>query len=325
LNPLSAKESGNIMSKKDFTIRNYHPDDFAAYVQLHLDAEKRDQTGKPVSQQMLAEALGHPRFRPENNLFIAEHNGSIIGYISVFLEPGLGRALIDGLIHPSQRHKGAATRLLKHALRHATEAGLKVAQTCISESNEAARRLLKQLGFEYIRFFCGFRLDLTTAPLPDIDQQEYIIGRLKPGEAQDLTEIQNTAFAESWGFNPNTTEEIRYRISLGSCSAKDIVMAYRKTRPVAYCWTRLLGEKNPESGDTTGEIHMLGVAPAFRRKGLGRMVLTAGLSHLKGRGVTLVVLTADGEDHAARRLYESVGFEEWTKTNWYEKKLACDG
>jgi ribosomal protein S18 acetylase RimI-like enzyme len=55
------------------------------------------------------------------------------------------------------------------------------------------------------------------------------------------------------------------------------------------------------------------------------MVLTAGLSHLKGRGVTLVVLTADGEDHAARRLYESVGFEEWTKTNWYEKKLACDG
>jgi mycothiol synthase len=307
------------MSYKDFTIRNYRSYDFENYIRLHIDSAAHDQS---VSKQLLAEVLGHPSYRPQNDLFIAEQHGNLVGYASVFLEPGLGRALIDGLVHPLHRNNGVAKALSEHALRHAADAGLKVAQICIPESNAVARHLLNQLGFTYIRRFHGFKLDLIKAPLPEIAQDHYTIRQLQPGEVQDLTEIQNSSFAESWGFNPNTTEEILYRINSSSCTAEDVILAYHENRPIGYCWTRLLGKENPKSEGKKGEIHMLGVAPDFRRKGLGRIVLTAGLIHLKGKGVTLVVLTADGKDTAARRLYESAGFEEWTTTKWYEKKLV---
>jgi mycothiol synthase len=71
-----------------------------------------------------------------------------------------------------------------------------------------------------------------------------------------------------------------------------------------------------------GEIHMLGVDPEFRKQGVGRNVLLAGLSHLKDKGITIIELTTDGEDPAASRLYESVGFQEMMISEWYEKNLV---
>jgi mycothiol synthase len=71
-----------------------------------------------------------------------------------------------------------------------------------------------------------------------------------------------------------------------------------------------------------GEIHMLGVDPDFRKKGIGRTVLLAGLADLKSKGVTIVKLTVNGEDPVALGLYESVGFEVCSRTEWFEKKLA---
>jgi ribosomal protein S18 acetylase RimI-like enzyme len=50
--------------------------------------------------------------------------------------------------------------------------------------------------------------------------------------------------------------------------------------------------------------------------------LLAGLSHLKAKGITIVELTTDGEDPVAFRLYESVGFQEMTISEWYEKNLV---
>jgi mycothiol synthase len=85
---------------------------------------------------------------------------------------------------------------------------------------------------------------------------------------------------------------------------------------------RLMMAETPEAGGIEGEIHMLGVDPDFRRMGIGRKVLLAGLSHLKCKGVTIVRLTADGEDPAALALYESVGFKRASRIEWYEKRLA---
>ena len=84
------------MSEKSWTIRNYQRGDFENYLQLHMVAEKQDQSGHPVSRQLLAEALEHPSFYPENDLFMAEADQNLIGYARVFLEPGIGRALFGG-------------------------------------------------------------------------------------------------------------------------------------------------------------------------------------------------------------------------------------
>ncbi len=310
------------MKKPDFIVRNYRPSDFDDYVRLQVTTEKRDRSGRHISKQRLAENLGHPSFHPQRDLFIAERSGRLVGYVSVFPEPGIGRALLDGLVHPLHRNKGIATELFDHAIRYAKKTGVKVVQVCISETNLAARNFVSVLGLRYVRRFIVFKLDLAAMQLPDATPGAYIMRSLQQGEEQLLTDLQNRSFADAWGFNPNTRDEIVYRINQRSCSPKNIIIACRGDKPVGYCWTRMFSEKNRAAGIMTGEIHMLGVDPDFQKKGIGRKVLLAGLAYLKSSGITIVELTADSENRRVLRLYKSVGFKELMKTEWYEKALS---
>lgn len=309
------------MTENVWTIRNYQPDDFEDYLRLHLESEKHDQFGRRVSRSLLAEALGHPRFQPGKELFLVQGAAQVIGYIRVFLERGIGRALVNGLVHPQHRRKGIATALFDRAVRYAQAAGVGCVQISISENNLGARHLCARLGLRFIRHFFGYRLDLAAARLPEIRTNGYIFRNLRPGEENQLTAIQNRAFSGTWGFNLNTREEISYRIHSSSCSPEDVIMVYRQGRPIAYCWTRIFHEGLRTGGVSRGEIHMLGVDPEFREQSIGKNVLLAGLSHLEDKGVELVELMADSEMPAALALYESVGFERYMRTEWYEKKL----
>ena len=309
------------MSAKFWTIRNYHSGDFGNYARLLLEVEKQDQSGRQVSKKLLEENLGHPSYHPESDLFLAEGDQNLIGYVSVFLEPGIGRALLDGLVHPLYRRKGVATDLFEHATRHARATGIKAAQICIAETNLAAKKMLSGLGLRFFRHFFGYKLDLTTIQLPEITPGKFIFRSLQAGEEEELTAIQNRSFAGTWGFNANTREEISYRINLSSCTPENIIMVFAENRPVAYCWTRIHHEGFTARGENKGEIHMLGVDPDFRKQSIGRNILTAGLSYLKFRGVKIVELMADSEEPAALALYESAGFKKYIRTEWYEKKL----
>ncbi|MGD9290392.1 MAG: GNAT family N-acetyltransferase [Desulfobacterales bacterium] len=310
------------MKKNLIEVRNYRSGDFEDYFKLHLEINNHDQAVGFISKQNLAETLGHPSFHPDKNLFVAESGGSMIGYASVFLEPGIQRAILECMIHPLHRRNGVATELLREISHHAREAGSVRMQACITQNNLPAKRLASRLGFQFIRYFQELQLDLDAAQLPDPEPGEYSIRSLRANEVEILTQLQNRAFADSWGFNPNTADEIAYRINLSSCSPKNILMAYLKNRPIGYCWTRILVEENPTADRMKGEIHMLGVDPGFRNKGIGRLVLLAGLAELYRRGVTIVGLTADGADAVALGLYKSVGFQVCSRIEWFEKKLA---
>ena len=67
---------------------------------------------------------------------------------------------------------------------------------------------------------------------------------------------------------------------------------------------------------------MLGVDPQYRQQEIGKTILLNGLEDLRSRGVDTVELTVDNENPAACSLYESVGFEVYAKTEWYEKILT---
>jgi mycothiol synthase len=309
------------MSEKYWTIRNFQASDFEKYVQLHIETEKMDQTGHHVSKQLVSEELAHPSFHPRKDLFLAEEDQNLIGFVSVFLEPGIGRALLDGLVHPGHRRKGVATDLYEQATRYARAAGLKVAQVSVSETNLAAKQMFSRLGLIFFRRFIGYKLDISTMEKPEIKPGKYTFRHLQPGEEEELTEIQNLSFADTWGFNANTPEEITYRVNSSSCTPENVIMVYLKDRPVAYCWTRIPVGADEEREEKKGEIHMLGVDPDFRKQALGSKVLAAGLGYLKHKGVGTVELMADGEMPAALALYDSAGFKRYLTVEWYEKKL----
>ena len=66
---------------------------------------------------------------------------------------------------------------------------------------------------------------------------------------------------------------------------------------------------------------MLGVAPNYRGKGIGKKLVLAGLARLKSKGLQVAELTVDSENKAAYALYQSLGFEVQAKTFWYEKVI----
>jgi ribosomal protein S18 acetylase RimI-like enzyme len=90
-------------------------------------------------------------------------------------------------------------------------------------------------------------------------------------------------------------------------TAQGFLLRYQG-RPVGIYLDRL----NP-----TGEVQVvwLGVLPDFRRKGLGRRLLNAGLAARRAEGRLQAVVQMEAENTAALRLYESFGFAwEWTRT-----------
>ena len=71
------------------------------------------------------------------------------------------------------------------------------------------------------------------------------------------------------------------------------------------------------TGPETAHVAELVVAPAHRREGRGRRLLTAALARLRETGAARVELAVAPDNDAARRLYESVGFEESRREEGY--------
>ena len=53
---------------------------------------------------------------------------------------------------------------------------------------------------------------------------------------------------------------------------------------------------------------MLGIAPAAQGRGLGALLSLAGLHHLREAGATEFLLYVEGDNDAAVRTYERLGF-----------------
>jgi len=308
------------MSDPDYIIRNYHASDFDGFVRLKAQEAISSPADRDVlSPQTVHQYLERPNYSPEQNIFIVETGGDLIAYLDIQPEPIIARAVLNCFVHHEHRRKGLATGLFNHALRRAGEIGAKVAHVNVRKKNDVARKVLSRLGFRFIRRSHELRIDLDKASLSQ--KTGCPVRRLQTGEEGKLTEIQNRSFTGTWGFNPNTEEEIRYAISIGNSTPEEIFLACEGDKPIGYCWTRIEHRASPDIDETIGRIFMIGVDPDYRGRGVGTSVLLAGLTHLKNKGIRVVELTVDSKNRSARKLYRSVGFKPHDISLWYEKSV----
>jgi mycothiol synthase len=307
------------MNNPAYIIRGYQPADFDSFALMKTEAEKLRPAGRCLSLQDIAKYLARPNYVPERDLLMVETGGNTIGYMDITWERLIRRVILDCWINPEHRRKGLATKLLGCALPRAKELGARVAHVNVMEDNEVARKVLAKLGFQCVRRFLELRLDTARVCQQDIDPVALECRHLGHGEEDKLTQIQNRCFAGSWGYNPNTVEEIIYRINLSGCSPEDILLTYEGGKAIGYCWTEVIPGREAAGGE--GRISMLGTEPEHRGKGVGKRVLTAGLTHLSSKGVHVIEVTVDSENEAAIALYQSVGFEVCTSSLWYERAV----
>ncbi len=312
------------MTNVSYTIRNYQPDDFDSLVRLYREVENLEPGGRPVSPSAVVETMSRPDYSPQRDLFVVETNGSLVGYMDMVPELGIGRVILDVWLSPEHRRKGLAVKLLNYAMRHAGELGAGIVQVNVMEGNTAARTALSRLGFRCVRQFLEFKLDMAALCQTEAEQADRECCHLGCGEEDTLARIQNRCFAGSWGYNPNTVETVTYRTSLSDCSPEDVLLIGEGDEVAGYCWTTVTGGGGAAGGEREGRIYMLGVAPDYEGRGIGKRLLLAGLAHLSRKGIRLAGVTADSENQAACALYRSVGFEVRAKSLWYEKAVAQD-
>jgi len=303
-----------------YAIRNYCSADFNRFVQFVFEAEKVEPTGHHISPKVIEENLNRPYYSPEQDFFLVEVSGSIVGYLDITPEVKIERVILNCLVHPGHRRNGIATKLVAHAMQRAKELGARVAHINTPQDNEIAIKSLGRLGFVLVRRFPQYRLDISDVPEFTTKQASFQYRPIQQGEEEKLTQIQNSSFIGSWGYSPNTVRQIAYQTSLSDFSPESVILACDGDKVIGYCWTKT--SRNLDTGKTKGQIYMLGVDPEYRGRGAGKGILLAGLSHLKSRNVQIIELGVDSQNESAINLYESIGFMPHTSSLCYEKETG---
>jgi mycothiol synthase len=295
------------------TIRNFHLHDLTAYVQLVNEIDEVDGLDRATSVEQLKQRLGQPGYRAEEDLFLAEVDGLLVGYADMVREMEIGRVILDIAVHPTHRGRGIGSRLLEIAIDNSRKLGAKVVQIPIAKGIQASEYFVQKRGFRVVRR--QWQMSLIEYGVGALQiPRGFELRQFLPGDEGSLCALQNLAFTGSWGFRPNTVEEIRYKMSTNLCRPDVVVFINKSQRKVGYCWTM----DHPTNMEK-GWIRMMGVNPTYRGRGLGRAILVAGIEHLRKRGIKEIELLVDSRNQSAKRLYRSVGFKRKGITLWYQR------
>ena len=309
------------MKNSKCIIRNYNSRDLNNYIRFRIGVKQYESDECSLTAQSIKDALARPGYNPQSNLFIVIADKNIVGYIDIAIESSVGRAITTGIIHPNYRRMGLATQLFHLAEEHTRQLGLPVIQTSVDENDEYAQMVIQRLGLRPVHRFIEWRLDSSACHLCDNQSSNYLYRHLKQGEEPDLVHIQNHSFEGTWGYNPNTLDDIVYQLKQGARSIDDVIVVHRENSILGYCWIdRSLGV-NHTIHTNKARILMLGIDPAHQGKGLGKKILIAALVFLKSKGIEVIEVTSDEENVAACKLYHSLGFKQVSATIWFEKKL----
>ena len=259
--------------------------------------------------------LGQPGLDPTENCLVLEQAGQIMGLALVFREFPIGRSIIELMTAPELAGGPEEVELVDRAMAQAEAAGLDVAHVC-SLPGSGRGKVLEQAGFSPVRTYLDMLWSMDELPEVELPKG-YTVRSFQPGDTPLLTNFQNDAFTGSWGFCPNTEEQIEYRIHMPNTSKAGILFLFEGDSPAGYCWT----VKAPSENGVRGMIGMIGVVPDYRGKGVSRHILHAGMRYLRSAGMPEIGLEVDGNNDPAVRLYTSTGFKTMGERHWFERSL----
>jgi mycothiol synthase len=245
---------------------------------------------------------------------VVERDGELVGYLDIQLQES-GRFSADVRTLDAE----AAPLLLAEAEQIGRERGANVVRSFVQGDDPVLRPVLEDAGWQPIRYSFQMQIDLDG----ELAAPEWPDGlsprNLRPGEEERVYEAHMDAFADHW-------EHHRHRLD----DWRDFNVERHSFDPSLW-WLVDEGDELAAislnawhfSGDPQyGWVHVLGVRPPWRKRGLGTALLQHSFGDFASRGATRVGLGVDGENTTgAVRLYERVGMHVVRRNDTYEKTL----
>ena len=257
------------------SVRRFRWKDIDALTPVFNAATGRAGADGAADAELLRQMLSLPACDAERDCHVAYRDGALVGFSLVSArDPDRPGGDQRGVTEP-HRGRASAGRCCDRPWDAPTRIGASVAHVQVAETADEARRLLESERFGLARRYLDLVWSEAPIPLPEVDAG-YTVRCFESGDEPALTELQNACFTGSWGFCPNTVEEVAAKLAFGTSFPCGIVFVEYGARPVAYAWTFMSG--------ATGWIGMTGVHPDYRGRGLGKAALAAGMTYLAETG-----------------------------------------
>ncbi len=273
------------------------PDRLAAVRTVLAEASRADGTDA-FSEQFL---LGLSDARAGHRHLLAVDGDQVLGLAAC------DSASCELVVAPAHRRRGVGTSLL---------AALDGADVWAHGNLPAARALARGQGREMTRRLLvmaveGEQLQAVARfePRADVEALNLVASVRRHGR-DAVEEAWLAANNEAFSWHPEQGGWDRERLSRAQetewFSEEDVLFLWDVEEPrlAGFHWTKWHAEETP----AFGEVYVVGLASAFRGRGLGDPLLRLGLQHMVDKGAERVILYVEADNEPAVKVYEALGF-----------------
>ena len=323
----------NLRPMNTLIVRSYVGEtDLEPIAHLLNTCAKFDCAERYYSASSLSAEYTEPGFDAARNLRLWEDaEGRLIAIASLWIPEAENLEASGWLtfhVHPAQRNHGLEFDIIAwgevrmQALT--TERGLfaKLYLPCRDDQNDRIK-LYEACGYELERRLLRMVRSLADPIDEPLFPDGFTLSHSRGvDDAAAWVEAHNESFSDHWGVYPLTVAEHSYWLTQPDYQPELDLVAIADGKIAAFCFCHIDRENNQHRPCLEGGIHILGTRRSFRRQGLGRAMLLAGLQKLKAKGMETARLGVDPENaYRAQALYESVGFRKFQVRLSFAKSL----
>ena len=284
-----------------------------------------------LTREEVRSRLGSRLAEVERMLLVAGEDAAVDACVTVYPVGSEASWILDWVVDPGKRRTVAVDGIVQSGLeriQHLVSEGMRGAGAkCIVEArglrgDGEVMAGLGRAGFREVRTFVIMACELGSAPTA-LQSEECVpegisLRSYRSGDAPAWIAAFNASFSDHWGGfsyadeswarhanSPRFREEISVVAEAGGMFAG-----------ICHCAPSL----NPRERGLA-HLHILGVRPEFRRRGLGACLMVEAMGRLRENGFERVELDMDSQNFKALPLYEKLGFREQVAITIYRRQI----
>jgi mycothiol synthase len=319
-----------------FFVRSPTLDDAEAIAGLANACSAQASETPAVTERSIRAALQTPGLDLDRDVVLAtDHGERIVGYVLVQDSPPNAQLPALAEVHPDHRGQGLGTFLCQWIERRACQAMSRLpaaSRVTVLQKRRCEdgyfRALLLGQGYAVVRYNFGMVIEMAEPPAqPQIPEAIEVRPFDRDKEGRALVEALREAFRHNWGYveRPFDLEYERWMHILDRDGAGETArywfVALEGSELAGFALCALRAGQDPGSAG----IHVVGVRPAWRRRGIALALLRHSFGALYLLGKRRISLEVDAENRTgATRLYEKAGMRVDTRYAFFEKELRSD-